>query len=432
MAKGRSEAEKRSTALTLAVFFGYIVLLFVALAVMYVVRGDRPITAPETCASEFDCPVRSFCYRDVTTEELNFDEAFKNVTALEVDFNDDVFEAESLTYVCGCYKLYGEGGHSPIPGLPEELVPEEGFCNEEMDYKNMLLTISYIFVGITAFSSFHMIKTMFQLWTAEALQFNASGITMLLICNASICEFLLAIVYMIEIGSYADPPYKLNDSLRPTIFGFFAVAQMGALLEVSVMWADVYAKSTKVGGQDNSGKVEKMKKQVGATIIITFFIVVVPLMLGQTIIAGGWAALLVIGITISFWIGGRKLASLLMPSDKNAPGSSSAHAAATEIKKTATAIPIQNTIFLIGLGSHFAFVQRPHTGPASMFGVFLFLIVAVSHQFRLMYYVRFGNRKKLHKAGFKGFRSSLMSTVSSAVEPDESKGSVASTVASDP
>jgi hypothetical protein len=29
------------------------------------------------------------------------------------------------------------------------------------------------------------------------------------------------------------------DGLRPTLFGFFAVSQLGALLEVSIMWADV-------------------------------------------------------------------------------------------------------------------------------------------------------------------------------------------------
>ena len=39
-----------------------------------------------------------------------------------------------------------------------------------------------------------------------------------------------------------------------------------------------------------------------------------------------------------------------------------------------------------------------------MICVFGFLIMAVVHQIRLLYYVKFGNRKKLAKAGYAGFR----------------------------
>ena len=61
--------------------------------------------------------------------------------------------------------------------------------------------------------------------------------------------------------------------------------------------------------------------------------------------------------------------------------------------------------------------------------VFGFLIFAVVHQIRLLYYVKFGNRKKMAKAGYKGFRTALMSTMTNAtstVAPDSSTVSTAS------
>lgn len=204
------------------------------------------------------------------------------------------------------------------------------------------------------------------------------------------------------------------------MFGFFAVAEMGALLEVSVMWADVYTKSAKMGaGSDN---VLKLKKAVTGLIIATFFVVMMGMLTGMTLVAGAWAGLVLIGISVAYNRGGHQLSKLLMPPDPDAPGAASAKAAADQILTTSKAIPRINAVFVSLLGAHFVTVQRPATKSLSMVCVFGFLIMAVVHQIRLLYYVKFGNRKKLAKAGYKGFRSTLMSTMTSTstVAPDDS------------
>ena len=66
--------------------------------------------------------------------------------------------------------------------------------------------------------------------------------------------------------------------------------------------------------------VAKLKKGVGVTIVLTFFIVVGGMVSGMTPIAGAWAGMLIIGITVAYWTKGRALATLLAPSDPNAPG----------------------------------------------------------------------------------------------------------------
>jgi hypothetical protein len=120
-----------------------------------------------------------------------------------------------------------------------------------------------------------------------------------------------------------------------------------------------------------------------------------------------------------------RLSKLLMPADPDAPGASSAKGAADQILMTSKAIPRINAVFILFLGGHFVTVQRPATKSISMVCVFGFLIMAVVHQIRLLYYVKFGNRKKLLKAGYKGFRNTLMSTMTStsSVAPDDRDGS---------
>lgn len=129
---------------------------------------------------------------------------------------------------------------------------------------------------------------------------------------------------------------------------------MGALLEVSVMWADVYTKSKKMGA--DSDNVVKLKKFVAVIIVLSFFIIMGCLLTGLTMVAGAWAALVLIGISIEYWKGGSGLAAILMPSDPSAPGASSAKAAADQILKTSKAIPLVNFFFILCLGGHFVTV----------------------------------------------------------------------------
>jgi hypothetical protein len=203
------------------------------------------------------------------------------------------------------------------------------------------------------------------------------------------------------------------------VFGFFAVAQIGALLEVSLMWADVYSKSVKMGAQDNT--IANLTKLVGSLIVMTFVIVMGGLLLGKSTIAAGWIILLLISVAGAYFRGGSQLARILAPANPDAPGADSAKAASDEIKTTAVYIPIYNVGFFFGLVGYSITVQRPLTGPVSFICVTTFLQCASFHQMRLLYYCRFGARKKLAKAGYKGFRSSLMSTMSSSsVEPEDS------------
>ena len=247
---------------------------------------------------------------------------------------------------------------------------------------------------------------------------------MILALAATYFEVALNIIYLAELNMWVDN-YLLLDGARPTIFGFFAVSQVGALLTVSLMWADVYAKSVKMGAGDNT--IAKLRKVVGVIIGLTFFVVVGGMVSGLVMVAGAWCAILIIAITWSYWTKGRALATLLAPSDPDAPGSSSAKGASDAIHSTSVQITYANCLFLLGLGAHFVTVQRPATGPVSMLAVFVFLTVAVLHQNKMLQYVQFGNRKKLAKIGYNGFRASLMTTVGSTVSTDSGTDSSAST-----
>ena len=57
----------------------------------------------------------------------------------------------------------------------------------------------YVCLVITAFSVFNQYITMFALYRAEALLFNASGITMVLVALAATMEAWLIIVYLVEV-----------------------------------------------------------------------------------------------------------------------------------------------------------------------------------------------------------------------------------------
>eukprot|EP00520_Triparma_pacifica_P010007 CAMPEP_0118662618 /NCGR_PEP_ID=MMETSP0785-20121206/16929_1 /TAXON_ID=91992 /ORGANISM="Bolidomonas pacifica, Strain CCMP 1866" /LENGTH=418 /DNA_ID=CAMNT_0006556177 /DNA_START=46 /DNA_END=1299 /DNA_ORIENTATION=+ len=414
---GAKEVASRNKVLSF--YVGYMLLFIVTSIITFTTYKDRVKAAPiagECTANPADCPTRSFCYREFDVDNYNNKTALFNLMDSNGDFLYDEADIEAdggvLRYVCGCYALYGEGGVQPLPG------GEEGdYCKEDLSYKGIILVLNYITLIITGFSVFHTHRTIFQLVKVEALQFNASGITMVFTALAALCQFVLVIIYLAELQGVTDPVYKLNDSVRPACFGYFAVSLMSAMLEVSLMWADVYMKSKKMGSDDNT--IAKLKKAVYIVISMTFIMVLVPLLMGLTPIAGAWAAFILISISIIYYRKGKQLSSLLMPADATAPGASSAKAAADQILITAKAIPINNGVFILFLGGHFVTVQRPASKAISMICVFGFLIMGVAQQFRLLYYVRFGARKKLHKAGYKGFRSSMMSTLTSSVAPED-------------
>jgi hypothetical protein len=323
--------------------------------------------------------------------------------------------------------LYGEGGVQPLPGDPNDEGLE--YCEEELSYKGFLLIANYVVLVFTCVATFQTHLTMYQLYKVGALQFNASGITITFTTLGSIAQLVLIIVYLVELQGVTNPAYVINDTLRPAAFGYFAVGMLSALMEVSLMWADVYMKSKKMGAENDT--IGKLKKLVFTLIVMSFFMVVGPLLVGLTLIAGAWAALILIAVAIGYYRKGKQLSTLLMPADANAPGATSAKAAANEILSTSKTIPFYTGIFITFLGAHFVTVQRPATKAISMICVFGFLLTACALMVKLMLYVKFGARKKLHKAGYKGFRSSAMSTLASSVAPsEEDTGSTASTVSS--
>ncbi|GMI31151.1 hypothetical protein TrRE_jg11441 [Triparma retinervis] len=425
------EKEKKSLQKILGLYFGYILLFAFTAVLAFSIREDRTMSSPvamECTAAPKDCPARSFCYRMI--DASIFGEELYNVTDADNNplYKKEDIEADAglIRYVCACYALYGEGGLQPLPGDPNEDNVE--YCTTDEPYKGTLLVLNYVVLVFIAVTLGQTHLTMYQLIQVDALQFNASGITMVFTALASVSELVLMIVYLVELQGLTDPAYIMNDTIRPTAFGYFAVSLMSAMMEVSLMWADVYMKSKKMGADNDT--IAKLKKVVFTLIVMTFFMIVGPLLVGLTLVAGAWAALLLITISIAYWRKGKQLSGLLMPPDANAPGASSAKAAADQILATAKSIPGLCAVFILFLGAHFVTVQRPATKSISMICVFGFLLTACALQVKLLLYVKFGARKKLHKAGYKGFRSSAMSAMTSTVAPSEDEGSVASTVSS--
>ena len=314
------KADDRASMLkVIGLFCGYIVLALVTICLTYFTQSDRATSSPVTCTADpKECPIRTFCYfRGIDADEY-FGDALYNITDVN---NNPVWNRDTIAKddglimegVCACYALYGEGGVSPLPGGPSGT-----FCEEPESYKDICVAACYVCLAITCFSVFNQYITMFQLYRSEALLFNASGITMVMCALAATMEAWLIISYLVEFQGLADPAYSFNDGIRPAVFGFFAVAEMGALLEVSIMWADVYTKSKKMGA--DSDNVAKLKKFVGTIILLSFFIVMGGMITGATMAAGVWAALVLIGISFGYWKEGKALALILMPADSSAPG----------------------------------------------------------------------------------------------------------------
>jgi hypothetical protein len=87
-----------------------------------------------------------------------------------------------LGYACACYALMGEGGDAPLPGGPE--AGEGGFCNETSSFKGVLGGACYAVLAVSLVTFVRGNKLIMMLKKAEALQFNASGITMILVLAA--------------------------------------------------------------------------------------------------------------------------------------------------------------------------------------------------------------------------------------------------------
>jgi hypothetical protein len=156
-------------------------------AVMYFTAADRSLVAPpegECTANPADCPARTFCYRQITTDF--FPDALKSYTAIDdgvaVDKYADYADDEVLGYACACYALMGEGGDAPLPGGPE--AGEGGFCNEASSFKGVLGGACYAVLAVSLVTFVRGNKLIMMLKKAEALQFNASGITMILVLAA--------------------------------------------------------------------------------------------------------------------------------------------------------------------------------------------------------------------------------------------------------
>ena len=186
----------------LGLFCGYITLALVTCVVAYLTQADRVTASPKECTADpSSCPVRTFCYlRGLDAVEYFpglFDarDASNNTIWDEATIDqDDQYEDGKLFGVCACYALYGEGGENPIPGGPAST-----FCEESEGYRDVIMIAVYVCLAITALSVFNQYMTMYALYRAEALLFNASGITMVLVALAATMESWLIIVYLIEV-----------------------------------------------------------------------------------------------------------------------------------------------------------------------------------------------------------------------------------------
>jgi hypothetical protein len=124
----------------------------------------------------------------------------------------------------------------------------------------------------------------------------------------------------------------------------------------------------------------------------------------------------------AYLIAGKKLANILAPKDANAAGATSAIAASNEIRNTSRTIAYLSFFFVISLIGYSQSVENggQAAGVITWSFVNAFLLSGLGMQVRIVRYIRFGNRKKLIKAGFSnGMNSSWMrSSASSTVAPE--------------
>jgi hypothetical protein len=288
----------------------------------------------------------------------------------------------------------------------------------------MLVTV-FSFL-IASYHLFNTLRTVFQLRKAGALKWNASGQVLGTVLAAVTFEFLIISVYIFAISG-VDKDFILVDYVRPVLFGLWGIFLCSCLFSISLMWADVYTKSVKMGSA-GGGKIAKLKKFINGAVILTglviggSFIGVVPLMLSNL-----FMVFVMITVGIAYIVAGKKLADSLAPADVSQPGATSAIAASNEIRKTSKSIAYFAFAFIIGLliSNQAAAIGGQGAGVITWAFVNVFILCGLGMQARIVLYIRFGNRKKLNKAGFKdGMKSSWLRALSSTVGPSENDGSI--------
>jgi hypothetical protein len=246
------------------------------------------------------------------------------------------------------------------------------------------------------------------------------------------------VVYLLVVCE-ADKDFILVDYARPVLFAVSSIFQCGALFSISLMWADVYTKSVKMGKA--GGKIVKLKKFINVMVIFSGLIVGLSFVIGASSISALYTCLIMIGLGITYIWAGKRLADILVPKDAKTGGAASAIAASNEIRRTSRALALYMFLFAIGLLGYVVTIAGggQAAGALTWALVNLFLLSALGMQARIVSYIRFGNRKKLNKAGFKdGMKISWMkamtSSVSTSVTPETEKaeGSGISSASSGP
>jgi hypothetical protein len=168
------------------------------------------------------------------------------------------------------------------------------------------------------------------------------------------------------------------------------------------MWADVYTKSLKMSS-GGGGKIAKLKKYINVAAIFTGSIICFGFAFGVIVVATLWILINTLLLGGTYLWAGKKLADVLAPKDAKAAGAASAIAASNEIRRTSRIVAYFAFGFVVGLLGYSQTVEKlgQAAGMLSLSLVCFFLFCGLAMQARIVLYIRFGNRKKLNKAGFK-------------------------------
>jgi hypothetical protein len=291
-------------------------------------------------------------------------------------------------------------------------------------------------------ATYHLLNTLItlhQLHKAGALKPNASGQVLGTVLAAAIFEYLLIFVYILVVGR-VDKDFILLDYVRPALFALWGIFQCSCLFSISLMWADVYIKSVKMG--KSGGGIAKLKKFINVGVVFTGLVIGLSFIgLFPILISNLYTVFVMVVVGIAYIVAGKKLADMLTPKDPSAAGASSAIAASNEIRRTSRTIAYFAFAFIVGLfGSTQSAVSGGQgAGVITWIFVNIFVLSGLGMQARIVLYIRFGNRKKLKKAGFKdGLKSSWLkamtksASVSVTPETEKAEGSGISSASSGP
>lgn len=372
--------------------------------------AKRPVTAPKltkTCETELDCPGSAFCYDTNYYMKTIKPRENADLIALGDSWEYSGIENKPFNNVCMCYSLFGIAGVEPYDWEPTSatyLEPLDGgtnrICRGDDDRRNTFFLGVTLVCGILAWTSFILLlKTAYQLSASGALEWNVSGQVLFYTTMAELFLSILYLLYLIFILG-EDKDFFLLDNVRPVVFSVFAIFLIAALLEISLMWAEVYSKSQSMGKA--GGAIGWYRVFIYLLVFLSAAIIGVGMFIGQTSIAALYMFVVLTIVGFAYLVAGRRLADTLAPIDDKAPGANSAIAASNEIRRTSKAVAIMCFVFILLLLGYSVSLQRRGQEWGFITWLFVngFLVVSIFMANRIMNYIRFGNRKKLAKAGY--------------------------------